>query len=142
MSWRTRGESSVGSGFQDVKLSSLKGIKSLLDSLLWKGVIRVNLLRRLNGMRSWLQVGNTEQDVSVRMTSKNRCDPRGNKAVHGARKEQYNTIRTYTEAHIEVPSGDPTDWQDYYTGAAYPVVDGTILVRFAPLEVKVLLESK
>jgi len=108
------------------------------------------LLRRLNGMRSWLQVGNTEQDVSVRMTSKNGFDPRGNKAVHCARKEQYNTgmlicvntIRTYTEAHIEVASGGPTGWQGYYTGGAYPVVDGTILARFAPLAVKVLLESK
>ena len=84
------------------------------------------------------------------MTSKNRFDPRGNKAVHCARKEQYNTgmlicvntIRTYTEAHREVPSGGPIDWQDYYTDGAYPVVDGTILARFAPLEVKVLLESK
>jgi hypothetical protein len=53
-----------------------------------------------------------------------------------------STIRTYTEAHIEVPSGGPTDWQDYYTVRAYPVVDGIILARFAPLEVKVLLESK
>jgi hypothetical protein len=39
-----------------------------------------------------------------------------------------NTIRTYTEAHIEVPSGGPTDWQDYYTVGAYPVVDGIIRI--------------
>ncbi len=80
------------------------------------------LLRRLNGMRSWLQVGNAEQYNTGMLI----C---------------VNTIRTYTEAHIEVPSGGPTDWQDYYTVGAYPVVDGIILARFAPLEVKVLLES-
>ena len=108
------------------------------------------LIRRLNSVRSWLQVVNEEEAVKLKMISKYSVDPSGNKAVHCARKEQYNTgmlicvntIRTHTEAHIEVPSEGPTDWQDYYTGGVYPVVDSTILARFAPLEVKVLLESK
>ncbi|BHH85095.1 hypothetical protein [Desulforhopalus sp. 52FAK] len=108
------------------------------------------LIRRLNSIRSWLQVVNDDEPVKLKMISKYSVDPSGNKAVHCARKEQYNTgmlicvntIRTYTEAHIEVPSEGPIDWQDYYTGGVYPVVDSTIQARFAPLEVKVLLESK
>jgi len=107
------------------------------------------LLRRLNGMRSWLQVGNAEQDIAVRMISKNRFDPRGNPAVHCATKEQYNTkmlictntIRTHTEAELDIAAGSKDTWQEYFTGESYPVVDGNMRVRFAPLEVRVLIES-
>jgi hypothetical protein len=53
-----------------------------------------------------------------------------------------NTIATFTEAEIEIPAMRQTQWRDYYTDQPYMVADGTVLARFAPYEVKVLLELK
>ncbi len=108
------------------------------------------LVRRLNSIKSWLQVPNDQKPVSLRMVSQNRFDPRGNPAVHCSRKEQYNnqmlicvnTLATYTEAEVDIPAERQTHWRDYYTHQPYMVVDGNILARFAPYEEKVLLESK
>jgi hypothetical protein len=110
----------------------------------------LHLVRKLNSVRSWLQVYNDQQPVSLRMTSPNRLDPRGNPAVHCARKEQYNTqmlicvntLATFTEVEIDIPAERQSHWRDYYTGEPYMVVGGNILARFAPYEGKVLLESK
>lgn len=108
------------------------------------------LIRQLNSIKSWLRLHNEQEPVSLRMTSSNRLDPQGNPAVHCTRKEQYNTqmlicvntIGTFIEAEIDVPAGRHTRWRDYYTDQPHMVVDGNILARFAPYEVKVLLESK
>ncbi len=108
------------------------------------------LIRRLNSMRSWLQVSNDEEEVAVQMTSRYRFDPQGNPAVHCVRKEQYstrmlictNTLTTHTEAEIGIEPGRQLNWQDYYRGTPYMAVDSTLLLRFDPLEVKVLIESK
>ncbi|NTU72593.1 hypothetical protein HGB07_00220 [Candidatus Roizmanbacteria bacterium] len=108
------------------------------------------LVRQLNSMKSWLQVHNDKKPVVLRMISPNRFDPRGNPAVHCTGKEQYttqmlvcvNTIATFTEAEIEIPAERQTQWRDYYTEQPYMVADGNILARFAPYEVKVLLELK
>jgi hypothetical protein len=108
------------------------------------------LVRRLNSIKSWLQVPNDQNPVSLRMVSQNQFDPRGNPAVHCTRKEQYNsqmlicvnTLATFTEAEIDVPVERQSHWRDYYTDQPYMVVDGNILARFAPYEEKVLLESK
>ncbi len=108
------------------------------------------LVRRLNSIKSWLQVPNDQKPVSLRMVSQNQFDPRGNPAVHCARKEQYNnqmlicvnTLATFTEAEIDVSVERQTHWRDYYTKEPYLVVDGNILARFSPYEEKVLLESK
>lgn len=108
------------------------------------------LLRRLNSMRSWLLVKNDDTPVDVTMKSIYSVDPRGKAAVHCARKEQLNTrmlicantINTYTEAEVGVAEDRQSSWTEYYTGTPYTVVDGTILTRFAPYEVKVLLEEK
>ena len=108
------------------------------------------LVRRLNSIKSWLQVPNDQKPVSLRMVSQNQFDPRGNPAVHCARKEQYNsqmlicvnTLATFTEAEIDIPVERQTHWRDYYTNQPYMVVGGNILARFAPYEEKVLLESK
>jgi hypothetical protein len=108
------------------------------------------LVNQLNSMKSWLQVHNEEKPVSLRMTSANRFDPRGNPAVHCVRKEQYrtqmlicvNTLATYTEAEIDIPADRQTNWRDYYTAQPYKVVEGNLLARFAPYEAKALLEGK
>ena len=108
------------------------------------------LVRRLNSMQSWLQIHNDTDQVVLHMTSENRVDPRGNPAVHCARKEQnskqmlvcVNTLHTYTEAEIDIPATRRSHWQDFFTTQPYPVVNGNILARFAPYETKVLLESK
>lgn len=108
------------------------------------------LVRRLNSMRSWLLVKNDHTPVNVEMKSIYSVDPRGKSAVHCARKEQLstrmlicaNTINTYTEAEVGVAEDRQSSWLEYYTGIPYNVVDGTILTRFAPYEVKVLLEEK
>jgi hypothetical protein len=108
------------------------------------------LIRRVNSLRSWLQVDNDEEPVALRMISVNQVDPSGNPAVHCVRKEQYNTqllicantLRTYTEAEVDIPADRGRVWQNYFQHGAYPVVDGTLLLRFTPLEVKVFLESK
>ena len=108
------------------------------------------LIRRLNSMRSWLQVPNDEEKVSVEMTSTYKFDPRGNPAVHCVQKVQYNTgmlicantLNTHTEAEISLSGKRLSEWQDYFGSVVSPVVDGTILARFAPYEVKVLIESK
>jgi len=108
------------------------------------------LVRQVNSIKSWLQVHNDQEPVSLRMTSPNRVDPRGNPAVHCARKEQFNTqmlicvntLPTFTEAEIDIPVERQTHWRDYYINQPYMVVDGNILARFAPYEWKVLLESK
>ncbi|MCK5517158.1 MAG: hypothetical protein KAI39_09815, partial [Desulfobulbaceae bacterium] len=108
------------------------------------------LIRRLNSLRSWLQVHNDEKKVDVQMSSRYRFDPKGNPAVHCVRKEQYktqmlicaNTLTTHTEAEIGVDPGQQLNWQDYYKGSSYMVADSSLLIRFNPLEVKVLIESK
>ncbi|MFT5697858.1 MAG: hypothetical protein ACI8ZB_000712 [Desulforhopalus sp.] len=108
------------------------------------------LIRRLNSVRSWLQVVNDEEPVKLKMTSKYSVDPKGNAAVHCVRKEQLstqmlicvNTINTYTEAEVAVSKDRSPAWVGYYSGTAHRVVDGTILSRFNPYEVKVLLEEK
>ena len=108
------------------------------------------LIRRLNSLRSWLQVQNDEKKVDVQMSSRYRFDPKGNPAVHCVRKEQYktqmlicaNTLATYTEAEIGVDPGQQLNWQDYYKGSPYMVAGSSLLIRFKPLEVKVLIESK
>jgi hypothetical protein len=108
------------------------------------------LVKQLNSIKSWLLIQNAAEPVALRMTSPNRLDPRGNPAVHCARKEQYNTqmllcvntLGTFTEAEIEIPSERQTRWRDYYTDQPYMVADGNILARFAPYEAKVLLELK
>ena len=86
----------------------------------------------------------------LRMISKNRYEPGGESAVHCVRKEQYktqmlicaNSLATATEAGIDISAERTTFWQEYFTSKSYPVVDGTILARFKPFEVKVLLESR
>jgi hypothetical protein len=108
------------------------------------------LVRQLNSLRSWLQIHNDQQPVSLRMTSSNRLDPKGNPAVHCTRKERYNTqmllcvntIATFTEAEIDIPSDRQRQWRNYYNGQPHMVAGGNILAHFAPYEVKVLLESK
>ncbi len=108
------------------------------------------LVKRLSSMKSWLQVENDGQPVTLRMTSPYRFDPQGNPAVHCTRKEQHHTqmlicvnaLGTFTEAEIEVPAGRQGRWRDYYSDQPYPVVDGNILARFTPYEAKVLLELK
>ena len=108
------------------------------------------LVRRLNSIRSWLQVVNDDDPVQLEMTSRYSVDPKGNDAIHCVRKEQFstqmlicvNTINTYVEAEISVSKERSSDWVEYYSGDPHRVVDGTILSRFAPYEVKVLLESK
>jgi hypothetical protein len=108
------------------------------------------LVKRLNSMKSWLQVENDGQPVTLRMTSVYRFDPQGNQAVHCTRKEQHhtqmllcvNTLGTYTESEIEIPAGRQGLWRDYFSEQPYPVVDGNILARFTPYETKVLLELK
>lgn len=108
------------------------------------------LVKQLNSIKSWLQVHNDQEPVVMRMTSSNRFDPRGNPAVHCVRKEQQNTrmlicvntIATLTEAEIDIPAERQTRWADYYDAQPYLVVDGNILVRFEPYEVKVLLEDR
>lgn len=108
------------------------------------------LIRRLNSMRSWLLVKNDNKPVSVEMTSQYNVDPSGKAAVHCTRKEQFgtqmlicvSTINTYTEAKIGIVEGQQSPWAEYYTGAPYTVVEGTIKARFGPYEVKVLLEGK
>jgi hypothetical protein len=109
-----------------------------------------HLVHRLNSMQSWLQVHNDKDHVVLRMTSEYRFDPRGNPAVHCARKEQYsrqmlvcvNTLHTYTEAEIDIPAKRQSHWLDFFTAQPYLVANGNILARFAPYEAKVLLESK
>ncbi len=108
------------------------------------------LVHRLNSMQPWLQIHNDNDQVVLRMTSEYRVDPRGNPAVHCARKERnsrqmlvcVNTLHTYTEAEIDIPATRRDHWRDFFTAQPYPVVNGNILVRFAPYEAKVLLESK
>ena len=53
-----------------------------------------------------------------------------------------NTLNTHTEAEISLSGKRLSEWQDYFGSVVSPVVDGTILARFAPYEVKVLIESK
>lgn len=108
------------------------------------------LIQRLNSMRSWLLVKNDTQPVDVKMTSIYSVDPRGKAAVHCAGKEQLNTrmlicantINTHTEAEVAVAEKRQSRWSEYYTGTPYTALNGTILTRFAPYEVKILLESK
>lgn len=108
------------------------------------------VIARLNSLYSWLQVKNRKQPVTVSMVSKNRFDPQGRAAVHCTEKMQHdttllmcvNTIRTFVEAEVLMPHKTNTVWEEYYSGDAYYVVDGKIFSRFAPLEVKVLLEHK
>jgi hypothetical protein len=108
------------------------------------------LIGQLNSLKSWLQVHNDLEPVSLRMTSANRFDPQGKPAVHCTRKVQHdtrmlicvNTLGTYTEAEIDIPAERQTHWREYYSDRQYMVVDGNILSRFAPYEVQVLLESK
>lgn len=108
------------------------------------------LIHRLNSMRSWLLVKNDAQPVQVKMKSIYSLDPRGEAAVHCAGKEQLNTrmlicantLGTYTEAEVGVAADRQSAWVEYYTGAPYTAINGTIFARFAPYEVKVLLESK
>jgi hypothetical protein len=108
------------------------------------------LVSRLNSLSSWLRVVNHPEPVVVQMTSANRFDPRGNPAVQCAAKEQYatrmlicvNTIATFTEATIDIPVDRSSVWREYFLAEPYPVFGGTILTRFSPYEVKVLLETK
>jgi hypothetical protein len=108
------------------------------------------LIGRLNSLRSWLQIVNDEKPVEVKMTSVYQVDPKGQPAVHCTTKEQFhtqllicaNTINTSVEAEIGVAEDRQHSWRDYYTGVPYAVVDKTILTRFSPLEVKVLLEKR
>ncbi len=107
------------------------------------------LVGQLNSIKPWLD-HNEGEPVSLEMTSENRFDPRGNSAVHCAGKERHNTrmlicvntIGTYTEAEIDIPADRQRYWRDYFSDRPYMVVDGNILSRFEPYEVKVLLESK
>ena len=104
----------------------------------------------LNNMRSWLFTTTVPNRVKVTMTSEYKYDPRGHPAVHCAQKDQYdtamlicvNTLRTYTEAEITVTGDRGTMWEEYYTGEPSYVAEGNLLLRFDPLEVKVLLEKK
>jgi hypothetical protein len=108
------------------------------------------VVSRLNSMRSWLKVYNDEEPVNVHMTSIYRYDPTGESAVHCSQKEQHgtrmlvcaNTIRTYVEAEVRGKEEWSVDWHDYFSGQSYRVVNESILLRFLPLEVKVLLEQK
>ena len=82
------------------------------------------LIRRLNSIRSWLQVVNDDEPVSLEMTSAYTVDHKGNAAVHSVRKEQLstqmlicvNTINTYTEAEITVSGERSPTWVEYYSG--------------------------
>jgi hypothetical protein len=107
------------------------------------------VVRRLNSLRSWLKVHNDEEPVKVNMVSTYRYDPAGNPAVHCTQKEQngtrmllcVNTIRTYVESEVLVLGGSEVVWQEYFSGDPYRVVGDSILLRFLPLEVKVLMEN-
>ncbi len=107
------------------------------------------VVRRLNSLKSWLKVYNDEELVEVKMTSRYQYDPAGNPAVHCTLKEQHgtrmlmcaNTIRTYVDAEIGVEEGRSLEWQEYFSGARSRVADGSILLHFSPLEVKVILEN-
>ncbi|TKB09924.1 hypothetical protein [Desulforhopalus sp. IMCC35007] len=108
------------------------------------------LIRRLNSLRSWLQIVNDQKPVEVQMTSVSQVDPKGQPAVHCSTKEQFhtqllicvNTINTSVEAEIGVAENRQHSWREYYTSVPYAVADKTILARFSPLEVKVLLEER
>lgn len=110
----------------------------------------VHLVRRLNSLKSWLLIPNRENQTPVNMVSDYKYDPRGLPAVHCAEKEQYNTrmlicvntIRTYTEAEVDVAASHSRLWRDYYSTDSSYLVNGNLFIRFDPLEVKVLLEVK
>ncbi len=102
-------------------------------------------------MRSWLLVHNDEEEVHLEMTSDSKYGPKGDPAVHCVKKEQYktrmlicvNTLRTNAKAEVDIDLERSDAWQDYFSGESYNyVVDGNIMARFNPLEVKVLLETK
>lgn len=101
-------------------------------------------------MRSWLLQENEPETPAVRMLSENKVDARGRPAVHCTRKTQYDTqmlicanaIKTYVEAEFTVPESSRQEWQEYFDGEDYYVVDGTIRSRFKPYEVKVLFERQ
>jgi hypothetical protein len=106
------------------------------------------LVKRLNGLYSWLVLENDSDPVAVEMKFPNRFDPAGKEAVHCARKKGKdatmlfcaNTIPTYTRASISVSQSGLEKWEDFYTGAQSFVVDATLLLDFSPLEVKILTQ--
>jgi hypothetical protein len=108
------------------------------------------VVNRLNSLRTWLLVENSNDQPALRVTSRYKVDPSGNPAVHCAMKEQHgtqmlmcvNTLRTYVDSEVSIAGERSRKWQDYFTGEPYYVVDENVLLRFEPLGVKVLLEDR
>lgn len=106
------------------------------------------VIRRLNGLRSWLVKENTSHSIPVKMLSHYGYDPAGNPAVHCASKEQFgtkmlmcaNTLRNFSVAEVTVPENSKRTWRDYYGNARYYSKDNRLRVNFKPLEVRVLME--
>jgi hypothetical protein len=108
------------------------------------------VVNRLNSLRTWLLVENSNDQPALRVTSRYKVDLSGNPAVHCAMKEQYgtqmlmcvNTLRTYVDSEVSIAGERSSKWQDYFTGEPYYIVDENVLLRFEPLGVRVLLENR
>ena len=108
----------------------------------------LNVIKRLNSLRSWLEQENEADTIFVKMVSRYGVDPSGRSAVKCAMKSLQgtkmllcaNTIRTYTEAEIALTENDPEEWQEYYTGERFYSLSDAVTLSFSPLEVKVLME--
>jgi hypothetical protein len=110
------------------------------------------VVRRLKVLYPWLVKKNLEEQVTVRMLSSYRVDPKGRPAIHCSLKERgnqflllaVNTIGTHTEALLHLPSSEsdadlpdlPKEWREVFSQAEYPVIDGNIRARFKPYEAK------
>lgn len=108
------------------------------------------VVKRLNGLQSWLLQSNDSKAPNVAMVSRYGYDPAGKPAVHCALKHQHgtrmllcvNTIRTAVEAAVDIPWKKAYKWRDYYKDGTYYTADGVIHMRFSPLDVKVLIEDR
>ncbi len=108
------------------------------------------VVHRLNSLQSWLARYNDRGRLGLKMISRYGYDPSGHPAVQCASKRQQgtrlllcvNTIRTPVEAAVDIPWKHDDTWRDFYSGERYYTVRRTVILRFAPLEAKVLLETR